>query len=145
MVPQDTSILALRDQYASCFGCGLENETGLRLDGFEVDGNTVAAVFEPPERFQGFDGVLHGGVVATALDEISAWAAMLTNSVFVFTAKLEISYRKPAPLGAPLILRGTVFDRRGKRLRIDADIMDGETVLAQSHGLFMVAKHVEQG
>jgi acyl-CoA thioesterase FadM len=69
---------------------------------------------------------------------------MLTNSVFVFTAKLEISYRKPAPLGAPLILRGTVLDRRGKRLRIDADIMDGETVLAQSHGLFMVAKDVER-
>jgi acyl-coenzyme A thioesterase PaaI-like protein len=145
MVPQQSSIVALRENYASCFGCGLQNDSGLRLDGFQVDGQTVTTTFEPQSRFQGFDGILHGGVVATALDEISAWSAMLTSGVFVFTAKLEIAYRKPTPLGVPLDLRGTVLERRGKRLRIEADITDGATVLAQSHGLFMVAKNVDQG
>ena len=144
MVPHDPSILALREKYTSCFGCGLDNTSGLRLDGFEVDGSTVTTMFEPPSRFQGFDGILHGGVVATALDEISAWSAMLTNRVFVFTAKLEIAYRKPAPLGVSLGLRGTVLERRDRRLRIDAEIREGTTVVAQSHGLFMVAKDVDQ-
>lgn len=142
MVPEQSTLDALREGYASCFGCGLENHTGLRLDDFKVDALSVTTTFEPAARFQGFDGVLHGGVVATALDEISAWSAMLTNGVFVFTARLEIAYRRPAPLGVPLVLEGSVRERSGRRLRIDAQLTDAGKVLAQSEGLFVVAKDI---
>lgn len=140
MVPEQSAILALREGYASCFGCGLENAAGLRLDGFVVDEDTATTTFQPPSRFQGFEGVLHGGVVATALDEISAWSAMLTQGVFVFTAKLDISYRQQAPLDTQLVLKATVRDRRGKRLMIDATMTHDDKVVAQSEGLFVVAK-----
>ena len=97
MIVESTTIDRLRGSYASCFGCGLDNLHGLQLDGFERDGDRVTTVVEIPERFCGFEGVVHGGVVATTLDEISAWAAMLTEGVFVFTARLDISYRRKVP------------------------------------------------
>lgn len=143
MIPTETTIAALREGYTSCFGCGLENAHGLKLDGFELEGDTVTAVFEPQERFQGFDGVLHGGVVATALDEISAWSAMLTHGVFVFTAKLEIAYRGKSPLGVPLQLTGRVEDRSGRRLTITGSMTYDGAVVAESSGLFVVAGSIE--
>ncbi len=143
MAPDTDTIERLRESYAACFGCGLENTHGLKLDGFEVDEDTVTAAFVPQERFQGFEGVLHGGIVATALDEISAWSAMLTQGVFVFTAKLEIAYRGKSPVGSSLQLSGRVEERRGRRLTIAGSMThDGKTV-AESNGLFVAAQSVE--
>jgi acyl-coenzyme A thioesterase PaaI-like protein len=121
----------------------MDNPHGLRIDGFEVDTNRVTAPFEPHGHFAGFDGVLHGGIVATALDEISAWAAMLTEDVFVFTAKLNLSYRKQVPTGQPLTLSGTVVERRGRRLSIAATLESDEGTLAESEGIFIVAPSVD--
>ena len=143
MIPTETTIAALREGYTSCFGCGLDNPHGLKLDGFKVEDDIITAVFEPHARFQGFDGVLHGGIVATALDEISAWSAMLTHGVFVFTAKLEIAYRGKSPLGVPLTLTGSVEERRGRRLTIAGAMTHDGVLVAESNGLFVVAGSVE--
>jgi acyl-coenzyme A thioesterase PaaI-like protein len=129
----------LRDRYGNCFGCGMDNPLGLHLDGFVHRDGAVEAPFTPRPEYAGFDDTLHGGVVATALDEISAWAAMIDHSVLVFTAKLEIRYRKQAKASRNFILRGHVADRRGKRLIINASLIDGEEVVAQSEGLFLIA------
>lgn len=141
--PDRTLIDNLRSAYAHCFGCGLDNPLGLRLDGFAVVDGSVVTPFVPDAAFAGFEGVLHGGIVATALDEISAWAAMLTEGAFVFTAKLDIRYRRQAPSDSAFTLTGTVVERRGKRLTIDGSLSTDGTVVAQSVGLFVVAKSVE--
>lgn len=134
----------LRTAYTHCFGCGLDNPSGLRLDGFTVADGAVSAPFNPTPSFAGFEGVLHGGIVATALDEISAWSAMLTEGVFVFTAKLDIRYRRQAPSDGEFTLSGRVIERRGKRLSIEGNLSSEGTVIAQSDGLFVVAKQVEE-
>lgn len=144
MTPNADTITLLRTQYADCFGCGLDNPVGLRLDGFQVDGNQVTAPFSPADSFAGFEGVLHGGIIATALDEISAWSAMLTEGVFVFTARLELRYRKPADIGTEFMLTGTVSDRRGKRLSIEASLENDGAVIAESGGLFVAAQDVAE-
>ncbi len=143
MDTDSTAIEALRARYAHCFGCGLDNPHGLRIDGFEVETTTVTAPFEPHPHFAGFDGVLHGGIVATALDEISAWTAMLTEDVFVFTAKLNLSYRKQVPTGQPLTLSGTIMERRGRRLSIAATLASEKGTLAESEGIFIVAPSID--
>ncbi len=130
----------LRARYGDCFGCGINNPLGLQLDGFAHRDGAVEAPFIPRPEYAGFDDTLHGGVVATALDEISAWAAMLDHGVLVFTAKLEIRYRKQARASRSFTMRGEVTERRGRRLVIEASMIDGDTVVAQSEGLFMIAE-----
>ncbi len=143
MIVESTTIDRLRGSYASCFGCGLDNLHGLQLDGFERDGDRVTTVVEIPERFCGFEGVVHGGVVATTLDEISAWAAMLTEGVFVFTARLDISYRRKVPASERLELRAVVRERRSRRLAIEAELCADDVTLASSEGLFVVAGAID--
>lgn len=133
-------IATLRERYDHCFGCGAANPIGLQLDGFAVDGTSVTAVFEPRSEYAGFVDTLHGGIVATALDEASAWAAMITKDVLVFTAKLDIRYRSVAVASHRFSLWGSVLERRGRRLTIDARMTDRDTVVAESQGLFIVAE-----
>ncbi|MEZ5176222.1 MAG: PaaI family thioesterase [Acidimicrobiia bacterium] len=142
MIPDETTIAALRREYARCFGCGADNAIGLHLDGFTVDNGTVTVPFVPRQEFSGFDGILHGGVIATALDEIAAWAAMLTEGVFVFTANLDIRFRRKAETSATFLLTGRVIERRGKRLSIEGAMATGGITVAEASGLFVVAAQV---
>lgn len=129
----------LRERYARCFGCGPENPIGLALQGFRRDGETVSASFRPRPEYAGFDDTLHGGVIATALDEASAWAALEVHEVLVFTARLDIRYRRPARASSDYRVAGTVTERRGRRLLIDARLDDSDGSVATSSGLFVVA------
>jgi len=139
----DERITRLRYAYDRCFGCGARNPIGLHLGRFAETDAGVEAPFTPGSDFSGFHGVVHGGVIATALDEISAWSAIVAEGVFIFTAKIEIRYRAEAKIGNAFVLTGTVTQRRGKRLLIDAEMRSGETVTAQSSGLFVVADTVD--
>jgi len=108
-----------------CFACGPDNPLGLRLK-FEYgkDSATCRVAIDP--QFCGWTGVLHGGIVATLLDEAMAHAAIAAGARAV-TAKLEIRFRKPAPTGAPLLLEGNVERRR-------ANVLDGKAVLSDGAG-----------
>jgi acyl-coenzyme A thioesterase PaaI-like protein len=139
----DERIARLRSAYGRCFGCGAHNPIGLHLGGFAETQDGIEAPFTPGSNFNGFHGVVHGGVIATALDEISAWSAIVSEGVFVVTAKLDIRYRAEARIGDRFVLAGLLKQRRGKRLLIDARMTYGETVVAQSSGLFIVADTVD--
>ncbi len=132
----------LRDVFDTCFGCGTTNTVGLGLSAFTPIEGGATAPFSVGDDYTGFHGVVHGGVIATALDEISAWAGILSEGVFLFTAKLEIRYRKEARPGVAYTLSGTVKQRQGKRLRIDSELTSPDRVIAQSSGLFIVADSV---
>ncbi len=68
-----------------------------------------------PEQYQGYPGVVHGGITAAMLDEILGRAAMADDyNHFRVTAKMEIHYRKPVPTGESLTLYGKVVKRRGR-------------------------------
>ncbi len=140
----DERIAALRSVYDRCFGCGVDNPIGLHLHDFTAAPDGVTARFTPSEDFNGFHGVLHGGVVATALDEISAWSAILGAGVFVFTAKLEIRFRAEARIDDTFTLMGSVVDDRGRRLTIESSMRSGDRVVAQASGLFVVAGTLDE-
>ena len=97
-----------------CFACGVENLKGLGLSFYEVGPDEVMAECTIPAHFEGFPGIVHGGIVATMLDEVTGRAAMIgEHAHFRLTAKLDIRYRKPVPSGQPLRLRGVVVRRKG--------------------------------
>ncbi len=98
-----------------CFVCGVENSYGLGMAFYEVGPGQVEARYTVPERYQGYPGVVHGGIIAAMLDEVVGRATMVgENHHFMVTAKLQVHYRKPVPIGQPLRLTGHVVRRRGR-------------------------------
>jgi uncharacterized protein (TIGR00369 family) len=77
-----------------CFGCCPDNPTGLRLEFFE-EGEKVLCHWVPTPEYQGFSGVLHGGIQATLLDETGGWAIMVKLGTAGVTSKMEVKYRRP--------------------------------------------------
>lgn len=131
-------IAAIRDLYDGCFGCGRSNSHGLQLDGFTLNGNSVEVDFLPHEHHQGYGGVLHGGIVATALDEVMAWSAMLIEGVAVVTGTLELRFPRPTPTDGSLRLVGTVDQRRGNRLFLRGELHSDSVKTASASGMFIV-------
>jgi acyl-coenzyme A thioesterase PaaI-like protein len=100
---------------SECFVCGRENPVGLKLFFYVTGPGEVTTNFLPPEHFQGYPGVLHGGIVATVLDETAGRALMgIFPPRFMFTAKLEVKYRKNIPVVQPLKVIGRAGRDRGR-------------------------------
>jgi len=120
-----------------CFACGLENTYGLKLTFFsEGDGKAVCE-YQVPEQFQGYPGVVHGGVVASMLDEAVVRAFMAGDpNRFMYTAKLTLRYRHPVPTGKSLKIVGIVTKDRGRIAESKAELFgpDG-TLLAEAEAL----------
>ncbi len=134
----------VKQQYEGCFGCGRANAIGLHLDGFEASGTAIRATFTPRDEYRGFDGILHGGIVASALDEVLGWTAILVEGVMAVTAKLELRYRNPAPAIGTYTLEGRVSERRGKRLILEGTCAVGNTTIAEATGIFLATSPVDE-
>jgi acyl-coenzyme A thioesterase PaaI-like protein len=90
-----------------CFVCGRENPFGLKLNFYEPSPGEVVVDYTVPEHYQGYPGVVHGGVVAAMLDEVTGRVHMGGNPPrFMFTARLNVRYRKNVPVGQPLRIIG---------------------------------------
>jgi len=90
-----------------CFVCGRENPYGLKLEFYETSPGEVVVEYTVPEQFQGYPGVVHGGVVAAMLDEVTGRVHMGGYPPrFMFTARLDVRYRKNVPIGEPLRIVG---------------------------------------
>ena len=114
-----------------CFICGLENPVGLKLKIYEVEPGVIETTYTASDHFQGYPGVLHGGIVATILDEISGRAHMGDPSQprFMFTAKLEVKYRRNVPIGQPLRIVGKAGKIKGRMAESWGGIYDKNGLL----------------
>ena len=119
-----------------CFGCGDRNHEGLQIE-FEVQGRSVIGRFRAREAHQGYPGLAHGGIAAAALDEAMGWA-MYAAGAWAMTARMEVKYRRPLPLGHELLVTAHVIRERGRRLEAQAEIRSPEGhLLAEARGLFL--------
>ncbi|HEX8996140.1 MAG TPA: PaaI family thioesterase [Ktedonobacterales bacterium] len=124
--------------YQACFGCGARNQYGLQLF-FRHEGDEIVAEYTPDERFQGFPGVLHGGVLATMLDEILSRAAVFAGK-WMMTARLEIRYRRAAPIGQELRVSAQPIHVRSRMVSAKGAVRlasDPTVIYAEAEGLFM--------
>ena len=97
-----------------CFVCGKDNPAGLRLDfSFSEDGLSAETIFVPGEQYQGWQGIVHGGIITTVLDEVMAKAAV-HKGYRVVTGELTVKLKNPAKTGEPLRCRGTVHEVKKK-------------------------------
>jgi acyl-coenzyme A thioesterase PaaI-like protein len=113
-----------------CFICGLENPVGLHLHIYETEPGAVETTYIAPEHFQGYPGVLHGGIVGAIIDEISGRALMGSDPLtprFMFTARLEVKYRRNVPIGKPLKIVGRAGRTKSRSAEAWAGIYDAGT------------------
>jgi acyl-coenzyme A thioesterase PaaI-like protein len=125
-----------------CFICGLENPIGLHLHIYETESGVVESTYIAPDHFQGYPGVLHGGIVAAIVDEIAGRSLMGSdplNPRFMFTAKMEVKYRQNVPIGKALKIIGKAGKSRAKSAEAWAGIYDIETdeLLAEGNVLLI--------
>lgn len=128
----------------SCFVCGESNPAGLRLR-FETDGQHVRTRFVPQEEHIGFRKTVHGGLVATVLDEIMVWACAVRTRRFGYCAELQVRFVNPVRPGRPATAIGElVADRRGKIFEARAELRseDGE-LLATATGKYLPIKQTD--
>jgi uncharacterized protein (TIGR00369 family) len=118
----------------NCFACGLENDHGLGMLFYELGQDRLESHYTVPEHFEGYPGVVHGGIVASMLDEMVSRAAMIgPDRRFMMTARLSIRYRQPVPTGVPLHLQAqlTRFTERAATASAQIRLPDG-TVAAEA-------------
>ncbi|MGI8914075.1 MAG: PaaI family thioesterase [Chloroflexota bacterium] len=119
-----------------CFACGPANLRGLHLD-VQNDGDVTYIEFTPDESWQGFGGVVHGGLVATVLDEVMAWE-LYGYDDFAVTGRMEITYRKLVPVGQRLRATAKLVLDRGRAKKVHAEIRDDQDMLlATADSLFI--------
>ena len=119
-----------------CFACGPDSANGLRMT-FEYGDGTARSRVVPRREFGGWSNIMHGGIVATLLDEAMAHAA-LGAGVRAVTARIEVRFRHPVPTDKPLVVEGKVTSRRGRVVEIEGTLSgeDG-TRYAESHARFL--------
>jgi uncharacterized protein (TIGR00369 family) len=122
----------------NCFVCGENNPNGLRLS-FEIDKEkqTLKTTFVASPTFQGWDGIVHGGILSTLLDEAMAKLVYELGYQAV-TASIEIKFKKPAPILEPLLVYGEVTEVSKRLIRAKARIAKNDgTILAVGISTFM--------
>jgi uncharacterized protein (TIGR00369 family) len=123
----------------SCFACGTLNTHGLHLELHAGDGRCWVEL-SIPERFQGWEGIAHGGIVSTILDEVMAWAVVETD-IWGVTARMSTEFKRPVPIGRPIRGEGRVTSTRRRIVEAEGVITDVATgeVLARSTATFVGA------
>ncbi|MEJ8569225.1 PaaI family thioesterase [Elongatibacter sediminis] len=111
-----------------CFICGRSNPVGLYMR-FQDDGeHTVVSHYTVPSHYQGYPGIVHGGIQAAMLDEVVGRVAMIgDHHHFMMSVTLDVKYRHPVPVGVPLKISGHIVRLRGRlgRARGMIELPDG--------------------
>ena len=122
-----------------CFACGTLNEQGLGLV-LHVGPQRSWVETTLDRRFEGWDGMAHGGIIATILDEVMAWSLAGADNWGV-TARMAIAYRAPVQLGRPIRAEGWITRQRRRVMDTEASIVDvtSGAVLATATGVYVAA------
>jgi acyl-coenzyme A thioesterase PaaI-like protein len=121
------------DDLSHCYGCGRLNDHGLRLKSY-WDGEETVAVFHPEPYHTAIPGFVYGGLIASLIDchaTGTAAAAMYRHegrgmdtepTLRFVTASLQVEYVRPTPLGASLVIRGSVKEIKGRKVVVSATV-----------------------
>jgi uncharacterized protein (TIGR00369 family) len=136
-LPNETLTLIIPGSQNRCFGCGPANDNGLRLEFRRGEDNNVVCLATIPETFQSFPGYLHGGIIATLLDEAMS-KAVRTLGVTAMTRQMEVDYLRPVPSAKPIRIEGRLIRSEGRDHWVEAKIVSAKgSILAQSKGQFV--------
>ncbi len=120
-----------------CFGCGSENQHGLKMK-FESNGEQLRSILTMDQRYRGWSNLIHGGVLSTILDETMGWTVLCLTKKFMLTKGMYVGFRKPVRIGMKITSTGYIKEHLSDRkIIVVAEIHDeaGE-LCASSEGEF---------
>ena len=123
-----------------CFACGPDNPIGLHID-FHVDGDVCTAEFTPNQNHVGFEDTVHGGILYTALDDVTA-NVLYQQGRKAHTARCEVRYRQKAVVGDRLKLKGWIDSERRRLIMLKGEIRraSDDSLVADCEASFMLDK-----
>ncbi len=123
----------------NCFGCAPDNPNGLHMEFFE-DGDEVLCFWRPQNNYQGWIGVIHGGIVSTLIDEAAYWLVARKLQAAAMTARLNVEFRKQLSSSETQItVRAKLqnFRHQLATVHVDVENSHGE-VCARGEALYFV-------
>jgi acyl-coenzyme A thioesterase PaaI-like protein len=126
-----------------CFACGTRNPLGLHLS-FYREGDQLCTLVTPKPHWQGWDGVMHGGIQSTIFDDLMSNHLFRIERVWAVTVELSARFRRPVPLDRDLVFRSHVIRRSGKLWELAGECAaadEGAEVLSSAGGRFMQVPH----
>jgi uncharacterized protein (TIGR00369 family) len=122
----------------NCFACGTLNTHGLHLALHAGDDRCWTDVTLDP-RFEGWEGMAHGGIICTILDEVMAWA-LVDHDLWGVTARMTVEFKKPVPIGRPIHGEGRVTEVRRRIVQAQGTLTDQDgQLLARAEATFVGA------
>jgi len=123
-----------------CFACGQSNPRGLQLKDFKFDGTHYSVTWQPSRYYQGWAEILHGGIVATLLDEVMT-RLLSEQGINAATARLCVRYHQAAPLRQQLVAQAWVTAAKGRFFETAAELLvpDG-TLVASAEAKFLIPR-----
>jgi uncharacterized protein (TIGR00369 family) len=119
-----------------CFGCGSANSVGLKLE-FSKSEDAVVSNAVISNEYEGPPGYVHGGIIATILDEAMS-KANRARGVTAMTRQMEVEYLRPVPSGSSIRIQGKVTRSHGRKHWAEATIQNSDgVILAQATALFI--------
>lgn len=122
-----------------CFACGTLNVQGLGM-ALHAEGDSCWTEISLPDRFEGWQGIAHGGIVCTILDEVMAWS-LAARDAWSLTARMTVEFKRPVPIGVPVRAEGRLVNARRRLMETAArlvDVSSGE-LLATAEGVYVMA------
>lgn len=120
-----------------CFACGPKNPISLKLK-FKEEGDQYTTTFTGGKEHQSYDGIVHGGIVSTLLDEIMG-GYLYHKGFKAVTARLDVRFRQPTPIHTPLKVTGSVVSQKRSFYEMKGEVAlpDG-TVTAEGTAVIKV-------
>ena len=120
-----------------CFGCGEANPIGLHLEFLRAKTGRWCAFQRFQDAFEGHPGILHGGMIATLLDEAMS-KAVRAMGLTAMTRQMEVEFLRPVPSGTAIRIEGRVVRGEGRKHWTEARILNADgKILATAKGLFV--------
>jgi uncharacterized protein (TIGR00369 family) len=131
-------------RYNECFVCGKDNPSGFDITFYYRNGR-IEANFVPQERHTGYKNVVHGGLLATLLDECMGWSSILSRKVMCVAAELSVRYKVSAHVGDNLTVHGELVADRKRIINVQGEIVrDDGTVICSGEGKFVPLAEADQ-
>ncbi len=116
----------------NCFACGTLNAHGLHLE-LHAGGDRCWVELSLPDRFEGWEGIAHGGIVCTLLDEVMAWA-LIDHDQWGVTARMSVDFKRPVPINRPIRAEGWVVSARRRLVEAEGVVLDAHDGTELAHG-----------
>ncbi len=138
-ITEDHAKVSQMNGHERCFMCGDKNPLSLRVAFRDADDGGVKARFRPHKWLQGYDGILHGGVISALLDAAMT-NCLFRNGVKAFTADLRVRFVELVSCSSALDLRAWVVRARPPFYRLRADLRSRNRIVAWAEAKFMSRK-----